>query len=116
MDDADGNQPLAVFTVVPVEAMDAWTVKATVIRAQGPVQAWAPYLFWTEQAAQLWLGHHAAAPVRPSVRDCPYGSSDRAYAALVGDDGRELFVSEPLDRFRALGAAASFAAEFRALA
>lgn len=117
MHDADdGNRMLTVFTVVPVEGLDAWTVQAVVVNAHGPVQAWSPYLFWSEQAAQVWLSHHVASPVRPSVRDCPHGTTDRAFAALVAEDGRELFVSEPLDRFKALGAAASFAAEFRALA
>lgn len=109
----DDPAGVAALATVPVPELDGWAVRITVAHRDGPVQGWAPHLFWSEAAAVTWLRDRTGHVVRPAVRDCVHGRNDRAYACVVDADGNAMLVSEPLARPAAAAAAAVFAAEFR---
>lgn len=104
---------LAVLTVVPVAGLGAWTVRITVPHPDGVASGWAPYVFWSPEAAASWSSARARTGIRPTVRDCGLGPNELAYPAVVDDEGEELCVGEPTTRVRAAGIAALLAAELR---
>lgn len=112
--DRDGlDADVAALAVRAVAAVDGWSVSILVPTYHGLVEAWAPFLFWSQSAAWQWLADRSRHAVRASVRECEGESNAAVWVALVDRDGREVLVSEPIDRSVAGEAAALLAAEFR---
>lgn len=108
------SHPLAIVSRLGVEAFDGVTIRVTVFHGDGPVHAWVPLVFFSDVAAETWLRDRGRDVIRPALRDCDESAgNDQVLATVIDTDGRELVISEPVDRITGAGVAAMLAAAIR---
>ena len=107
------RSPIASVAIEPVEGTPMWSIRVTVAYPSGAESGWAPFVFFSEEAAAQWLSGRVRGRIMPCVRECTDGPQELAIACIATQDGVELLMSEPMPRHRAAGVAAMFAAEFR---
>lgn len=108
------SQPLSIVSRMRVDAFDGVAVRVTVFHGDGPVNAWAPVAFFSDHAAEAWLDDRGRDTIRPALRDCHESAgNDQVIATVVDSRGKEILLSEPVDRITGAGVAAMLAAAMR---